>query len=58
MPGGPMTRTEMKGERKRMSPTKQNTSNSSNKLFPWALDLLLFFTDASFKVDTYFEKVV
>ena len=29
MPGGPMTRTETKGERKRTTTTKQNTSNSS-----------------------------
>lgn len=29
MPGGPMTRTETKGERKRMTTTKQNNSNSS-----------------------------
>ena len=28
MPGGPMTRTETKGERKRTRTTKQNTSNS------------------------------
>ena len=29
MPGGPITRTETKGERKRTTTTKQNTSNSS-----------------------------
>ena len=29
MPGGPMSRTERKGERKRTTTTKQNTSNSS-----------------------------
>ena len=30
MPGGPITRTETKGERKRTATTKQNTSNSSH----------------------------
>ena len=29
MPGGPMTRKEMKGEQKRTTTTKQNTSNNS-----------------------------
>ena len=29
MPGGPMTRTETEGQRKRTTTTKQNTSNSS-----------------------------
>ena len=29
MPGRPMPRTETKGERKRTTTTKQNTSNSS-----------------------------
>ena len=29
MPGGPLTRTETKAERKRTPTTKQNTSNSS-----------------------------
>ena len=29
MPGGPITRTETKGEQKRMTTTKQNTSNST-----------------------------
>ena len=29
MPGGPTTRTEMKGEHKRTTTTKQNTCNSS-----------------------------
>ena len=40
-----MTRTETKGERKRTTTTKQNTSNSSylaHKFFPWALNRLLF----------------
>ena len=40
-----MTRTEMKGERKRTTTAKQNTSNSKkllHKLFPWALNRLLF----------------
>ena len=41
MPGGPMTGTETKGERKRTTATKQNTSNVQtwwkkllHKLFP------------------------
>ena len=49
MPGGPMSRTETKGERKRTTTTKQNNSNSSylaekllHKFFPWALNRLLF----------------
>ena len=29
MPGGPLSRTETKGERKRRTTTKQTTSNSS-----------------------------
>ena len=47
-----MSRKETKGERKRMTTTKQNTSNSSylaeflpnllHKFFPWALNRLLF----------------
>ena len=49
MPGGPETTTEMKGERKRTTMTKLNTSNSSNlvdyKFFPWALNR---FKDAYF----------
>ena len=32
MPGGPITRTETKGERKRTTTTKQNTVNSSRLL--------------------------
>ena len=51
-----MTRTETKGERKRTTTTKQNTSNSSylaeekllHKFFPWAINRLFFFTDALF----------
>ena len=35
-----MTGTETKGERKRTTTTKQNTSNSS--FFPWELNRLLF----------------
>ena len=56
-----MTRTEMKGERKRMTATKQNTSNSSyllEEVTPQILSLgtkpFVIFTDAVFKVDTYF----
>ena len=44
-----MTRTETKGERKRTTKTKQNTSNSSHvveentpHIFSWALNRLLF----------------
>ena len=42
MPGGPITRTETKGERKRTTTTKQNTSNSSylvEKVTPQILSL-------------------
>ena len=53
-----MTRTATKGERNRTTTTKQNTSNSSYKFFPWALTRLLFLTNALFKVDAYFFKVV
>ena len=56
-----MTRTEMKGERKRMTTTKQNTSNSSyllEEVTPQILSLgikpFVIFTDALFKVDAYF----
>ena len=61
MPGGPMSRTETKGERKRMTTTKQNTSNSSylaEEVSPQILSLgtkpFVIFTDALFKVDAYF----
>ena len=61
MPGGPMTRTEMKGEQKRTTTTKQNTSNSSyllEELTPQILSLrtkpFVIFTDALLKVDAYF----
>ena len=46
-----MSRTETKGQ-KRMTATKQNTSNSSylgHKLFPWALNCLLFLRMHIFK---------
>ena len=56
-----MTKTEMKGERKRTTTTKQNTSNSSylaEEVTPqiFSLDTKphVIFTDALFKVDTYF----
>ena len=56
-----MFRTEMKGERKRTTTTKQNTSNSSylvEDVTPQILSLgtkpFLIFTDALFKVDAYF----
>ena len=45
MPGESMSRTESKGERKRTTTTKQNTSNSAylaHKFSPWALNRLLF----------------
>ena len=56
-----MTRTEKKGERKRMTTTKQNTSNSLylvEEVTPQMLSLgtktFVIFTDALFKVDVYF----
>ena len=56
-----MTRTEMKGDRKRMATTKQNTSNSSYLVQEVTLQILslgtkpsVIFTDALFKVDAYF----
>ena len=61
MPEGPMSRTETKGERKRTTTTKQNTSNSSylvEEVTPQILSLgtkpFVIFTDALFKVDAYF----
>ena len=61
MPGGPMSRTETKGERKRRATTKQNTSNSSyivEDVTPQILSLgtkpFVIFTDALFKVNAYF----
>ena len=61
MPGGPLTRTETKGERNRTTTTKQNTSNSSyllEEVTPQILSLgtkpFVIFTDAFFKVDSYF----
>ena len=55
-----MTRTETKGERKRATTTKENTSNSSywlEKVTPQILSLgtkpFVIFTDALFKVDAY-----
>ena len=58
MPGGPMSRTETKGERKRTITTKQNTSNSSylaEEVAPQILSLgtkpFVIFTDALFEVD-------
>ena len=61
MPGGPMSRTETKGERKRPTTTKQNTSNSSylaEEVSPQILSLgtkpFVIFTDALFKLDGYF----
>ena len=57
-----MTRTETKGERKRTTTKKRNTSNSSSYLVeevtPQILSLctksFVIFTDALFKVDAYF----
>ena len=56
-----MTRTETKGERKRTTTTKQNTSNSSyllEEVTPQILSLdtkpFVIFTHALFKVDAYF----
>ena len=56
-----MSRTETKGERKGTTTTKQNTSNSLylvEEVTPQILSLgttpFVIFTDALFKVDTYF----
>ena len=56
-----MSRTETKGERKRTTTTKQNTSNSSylaEEVTPQILSLgtkpFVIFTDALFEVDAYF----
>ena len=61
MPGGPMSRTETKGERNRMTTTKQTTSNSSYLVkedTPQILSLgtnpIVIFMDALLKVDAYF----
>ena len=55
MPGGPITRTETNGEKKRTTTIKQNTSNSSNlveEVTPQILCLgakpFVVFTDAYF----------
>ena len=55
-----MTRTETKGERKRMRTRKQNTSNSSyleeevtRQIIFLGTKPLLIFTDALFQVDVY-----
>ena len=60
-----MAKTETKGERKRTTTTKQNTSNISyllEEVTPQILSLgtkpFVIFTDASFKVDAYFLKLV
>ena len=60
-----MSRTETKGERKRMTMTKQNTSNSSSLVeedTPQILSLgtrsFVLFMDVLFKVDAYFKKMV
>ena len=56
-----MSRIETKGERKRKTTTKQNTSNSSylvEEVTPQILSLgtkpFVIFTDALFKVGAYF----
>ena len=61
MPGGPMTRTETKGERKRTITSKQSSSYKSylmEEVTPQILSLgtkpFVIFTDALFKVDAYF----
>ena len=61
MPRGPMCRTETKGERKRTTATKQNTSNGSylvEAVTPQIISLgtkpFVIFTDVLFKVDAYF----
>ena len=60
-----MSITETKGERKRMTTTKRNNSNSSylvEEVTPQILSLgtrpFVTFTDALLKVDAYFQKVV
>ena len=60
MPGLPVIRTETKEERKRMTTTKQYTSNSSNlveKVTPQILFLdtkpFVIFTDVLFQVDSF-----
>ena len=57
-PTGPMSRTETKGERKRTTTTKQNTSNSSYlgkevtpQILPLGTKPFVIFRDALFKVD-------
>ena len=59
----PRTRTETKGERKRTTAIKQNTSNSSYLMVEFTPQILslgtkpfVIFTDAIFKVDAYFLK--
>ena len=56
-----MSRKETKGERKRSTTTKQNTSNSSylveedtRQILSLGTKPFLAFTDALFKVDAYF----
>ena len=60
MPGGPMSRTETRGERKRTTTTKQNISNSSylveevtSQMLSLGTKPFVIFTDALFKVDAY-----
>ena len=61
MPGGPKSRTEMKGEQNTMTMTKQNTSNRPylvEEVTPQILSLgtkpFGVFTHALFKLDAYF----
>ena len=49
-----MSRTETKGERKRTTTTKQNTTNISYLVEEVTPQILVIFTDALFKVDAYF----
>ena len=56
-----MSRTETKGERKRTTTTKQNTSDCSYLVEEVTLQILslgtkpfVIFTDALFKVDAFF----
>ena len=58
-----MSRTETKGEQKRTTPKKQNTSNSSYLLEEVTLQIVslctkpfVIFMDALFKVDAYFKR--
>ena len=61
MPGGPMSRAETKGKRKRTTTTKQISSNSSylveevtTQIRSLGTKPFVIFMDALFNVDAYF----